>query len=285
MKDGKAYDRDRRDWRRNVPFYVVESESPFQKKFNDEKLSIYGLDARHSHILDLGAGIGPLAGRLMEEGRAVIAVDFVPEMALAARKRRPELKYIVASADRLPFRDAQFDAVIADGVLHHLKIQGILAEGIGEAARVLREKGRLCGFDRNGSLVSRVLMTLFAALNKSVRLWKPDYPSSATGQECSLNARDRRLFASAGFIEAGRLNVSTVPFFLAIVFTNAVGYFTGSRLESIWRKRAFRAAAWFEDRLRSRSLTVEECFVLEKTARTGAPAGGRPGPGNGGPAR
>lgn len=84
-----------------------------------------------------------------------------------------------------------FDAIIADGVLHHIKVQGILEEGISEAARLLRRGGRLCAFDRNGSLLSRALLVLFVALNRAVRLWKPDCASSATGHECSLGREDR----------------------------------------------------------------------------------------------
>jgi SAM-dependent methyltransferase len=258
-----ALDRAESEWRRNVPFYRDEASSPFQARFIKEKRSVYGLGESHRHVLDLGAGVGEFASLLMDEGRAVIAVDFVLEMALAAREKRPRLRYVVASADRLPFKGDRFDAIIADGVLHHIKVQGILEEGISEAARLLRRGGRLCAFDRNGSLLSRALLVLFVALNRAVRLWKPDYASSATGHECSLGREDRRMIARHGFKVVARRNVSSFPFFLAVVLSNAAGYFGGSRRGAAWRRRMFPAAAWLEDRIRARSPTVEECVAFD----------------------
>jgi SAM-dependent methyltransferase len=104
MRHTRIYALDRAEWRRNVPFYRDEASSPFQARFIKEKRSVYGLGESHRHVLDLGAGVGEFASLLMDEGRAVIAVDFVLEMALAAREKRPRLRYVVASADRLPSR-------------------------------------------------------------------------------------------------------------------------------------------------------------------------------------
>lgn len=264
MKDAKVYALDREDWRRNVPFYRDEASSPFQEKFNDLKCAVYGLGPAHRLILDVGAGVGPMAGRLTDEGRKVIALDLIPEMGAAAREKRSGLPYVVASADRLPFKAGRFDAVVADGVLHHLKVQGILAEGIEESARVLRPGGRLCVFDRNGSLLSRALFSAFVAMNKAVRLWMPYYASSATGQERSLGRKDKEIIARSGFRMVSSRNVSSFPFFLAIVLSNAAGYFGGARRGARWRGRLFPPAAWLEDRIRARSLTVEECVAYDK---------------------
>jgi SAM-dependent methyltransferase len=263
----RFFGQDRCDWRRNVSFYRDESSSPFQEKLNEEKRATYGLDESRRRVLDVGAGVGGPAARMIEEGRVVFALDFVLEMALAAREKHPNLPYVVASAHRLPFKDGIFDAVVADGVLHHLKIQGILDDSAGEAARVLREGGRLCSFDRNGSVMSRLLLTVFVALNKAMRLWKPDYASSATGHERSLKRSDERLIDGAGFVTIVRRNVSSLPYFLAIVLTNAAGYLAGPRSAAAWRLRFYPAAAWFEDRIGARALTVEACVVRERTMR------------------
>lgn len=263
MRDEKAFRRDLADWKRNVPFYRHEAGSPFQAKFEAVKRSVYALGDAHRRVLDIGAGLGGFASRLQREGRTVVAVDFVEDMALAARGKNAGLPYVVASADRLPFKAGCCDAIVADGVLHHLKVQGILEEGLSEAVRVLRRGGRLCSFDRNGSLLSSALFALFVAFNKALRVWKPEYASSATGQECSLGSRDRAMIARAGFTTVTRRNVSSFPFFLAIVFTNAVEYLAGARAAARWRLRVFPPAAWLEDRIRARALTVEECAVYD----------------------
>lgn len=49
----------------------------------------------------------------------------------------------IASADRLPFGDGAFDAVLMRLVLHHIAWQGPLAPALAEAARVLRPGGLL----------------------------------------------------------------------------------------------------------------------------------------------
>lgn len=263
----RLFRQDQCDWRRNVSFYRDEASSPFQEKLNEEKRTAYGLDGSRRKILDVGAGVGGPAARMIEEGRVVVALDFVLEMALAAREKHPNLPYVVASAHRLPFKDGMFDAVIADGVLHHLKVQGILDDSAVEVARVLREGGRLCSFDRNGSVMSRLLIIVFVALNKVMRLWRPDYASSATGYERSLNHSDERLISGAGFVTIVRRNVSSLPYFLTIVLTNAAGYLAGPRSGAAWRLRFYPAAAWFEDRIGARALTVEECVVRERTMR------------------
>jgi hypothetical protein len=71
------------------------------------------------------------------------------------------------------------------------------------------------------------------------------------------------MVAKHGFKVVARRNVSSFPCFLAVVLSNAAGYFGGSRRGAAWRRRMFPAAAWLENKIRARSLTVEECVAFD----------------------
>lgn len=91
--------------------------------------------------LDLGCGEGRLARDLRELGHDVVAVDASPAMVAAAREADPDLDVRVADAAELSFDDGTFDCVVA-----FMSLQDVadFAGAIGEAARVLAPRGRLC---------------------------------------------------------------------------------------------------------------------------------------------
>jgi len=93
-----------------------------------------------SRVLDVGTGTGLVAAAARDRGADVVGVDFSEAMLAEARRTVPGVEFREASADGLPFADRSFDAVVANGVLHHL---GDPDRALGEALRVLRPGGRL----------------------------------------------------------------------------------------------------------------------------------------------
>jgi SAM-dependent methyltransferase len=69
------------------------------------------------HVLDVGAGTGNASIPAAQRGASVTASDLTPELLDAGRHRAEgagvELGWIEADAERLPFADASFDAVIS----------------------------------------------------------------------------------------------------------------------------------------------------------------------------
>ena len=69
------------------------------------------------HVLDVGAGTGNASIPAAQRGASVTASDLTPELLEAGRRRAEgagvELGWIAADAERLPFEDASFDAVIS----------------------------------------------------------------------------------------------------------------------------------------------------------------------------
>ena len=96
------------------------------------------------HVLDYGCGTGGTTARLLAGGAQVTGFDISVPRLLEARQhvaRAPggsQAGLLQAAAERLPFADASFDAVLGKQILHHLDLDMAVAE----VARVLRPGGR-----------------------------------------------------------------------------------------------------------------------------------------------
>ncbi|HVN74472.1 MAG TPA: methyltransferase domain-containing protein, partial [Methanoregula sp.] len=76
-------------------------------------LSGYVLEAlpKGERLLDIGCGTGLFARQYLEYGGSATGIDLSARMTGRARLRCTECDFSVGTADRLPFRDASFDAV------------------------------------------------------------------------------------------------------------------------------------------------------------------------------
>jgi SAM-dependent methyltransferase len=96
---------------------------------------------RHGdRVLDVATGPGYVAERAEARGAVPVGIDIAEGMVAVARRNHPELEFMVADAEELPFEDDSFDAVAGNFVINHLPQAEL---GVFEAARVLVEGGRL----------------------------------------------------------------------------------------------------------------------------------------------
>lgn len=104
----------------------------------------------HGLVLDVGCGAGLDAPGLAQRGLRLIGVDVSPAMCRLAQTQ-PALVGRLAVADQrdLPFGAASFDAVWADGVLHHVGRDDARSALI-EVVRVLRSGGIYCASVERG---------------------------------------------------------------------------------------------------------------------------------------
>jgi SAM-dependent methyltransferase len=120
-------------------------------------------------VLDVGCGPGALTSELVKRlgASAVAAVDPSEQFVTAARERHPGVDVRSASAEELPFADGEFDAALAQLVVHFMADP---ARGIAEMARVTRAGGVVCAcvWDHAGE------QTPLAWFWQAVREFDPD---------------------------------------------------------------------------------------------------------------
>ena len=100
------------------------------------------------HVLDLGSGSGTdsfCAACLVGPTGGVVGVDFTDEQIAKAKRLRdrdgwPQVEFVEATIDELPFESETFDAVISNGVIN---LSPVKHRVFAEAARVLRPNGTL----------------------------------------------------------------------------------------------------------------------------------------------
>jgi arsenite methyltransferase len=126
----------------NVPEVAVES---FAGVANPWKL---GRIAAGERVLDLGCGAGTdslIAAQMVGEPGHVTGIDMTPEMLAKARSAAaamgaPNVQFVEAEAEHLPFADESFDVVISNGVIDLIPDKDAVFAGV---FRVLAPGGRM----------------------------------------------------------------------------------------------------------------------------------------------
>ena len=113
------------------------------------------------YVLDLGCGDGQLTRRIAESGAHVLGVDASPEMVAVARERGIEAER--AKAEELPFRNATFDAVFSNAVLHWVRDQDAMMQHV---YRVLKPGGRFVAEMGGHGNVAAIHVALAAVLDR-----------------------------------------------------------------------------------------------------------------------
>ena len=131
-------------------------------RFIDPLLNAGGVRAG-SRVLDVATGPGYAAAAAARRGAEVEGIDFAEAAVAVARQRHPAITFQTGSAEKLPFPDALFDAVVMNfGLLHVSQPELALAE----AYRVLRSGGRVAFTvwgDPNTCLGFKIILNAIAA--------------------------------------------------------------------------------------------------------------------------
>jgi SAM-dependent methyltransferase len=151
-------------------------------------------------VVDLGSGSGMdsfVAALLVGDAGRVIGVDMTPEQLAKARRLATHagaanVRFVEGRIEELPFGDAEFDAVISNGVINLAPDKHRV---FAEAARILRPGGRLGIAD----IVSRA--TLPDKIVCNAELW-----ASCIGGASQVDAYRSAIEAAGLVVEVERPN-------------------------------------------------------------------------------
>lgn len=91
-------------------------------------------------FLDVGCGVSTCCQLALQKSNDVWGVDFSDQLIQALRYRYPEVNYVVADLNDLPFKARLFDYITMGEVLEHTEDPYKVIENI---VKILKPKGRL----------------------------------------------------------------------------------------------------------------------------------------------
>lgn len=127
-------------WDKSVGYFDTAHET--NAEMSDERLKIFSLIPRGSHVLDVACGTADNGQHLVKEhGCRYTGVDISrAALKIANKFKSPKFKVLRGDVAKLPFKDASFDAVISTYSLEHfLEPEAIFAEMV----RVVKKGGRI----------------------------------------------------------------------------------------------------------------------------------------------
>lgn len=89
-------------------------------------------------VLDLGCGPGIYAKILSDRGAKVKGIDNSDELVKIAKEEAPKAEIVVGDAEKLPYKNGEFDIVMSALVLGHFKSWDKISK---EVKRVLKKRG------------------------------------------------------------------------------------------------------------------------------------------------
>ena len=165
-----------------------------------------------ARVLDVGCGGGVLATRLASGGRTVIGAD--PSAPQVLRAHAAGVAIARAGAERLPFPDGAYDAVVSCCSIKHWADR---PAGVAECLRTVRPGGVVVLAEIDGAS-TRARLRGFAATTRIPRPLHPLYPTFARAAMVVVSPTAEDLadaLAGAGAIEVTSEQVDDLPFALA----------------------------------------------------------------------
>src|SRR5512133_1627306 len=153
-----------------------------------------------TRVLDVACGPGHIAAAAAAKGAEPVGLDAAEGMVAVARARYAEIAFQQGDAERLPFADASFDAVVAGFVVNHLPHP---ERALAEFARVVRSGGRVAVtvWDRPERM--RLLGVLGEAVQGTEGVLDPGLPSGGPDPfRFADDAPLAALLSGAGLAEA-----------------------------------------------------------------------------------
>ena len=142
-------------WQETATAAPLSQLNPLRFQFFDAYISEW----QQLKVLDVGCGGGFTCEFLAKRGARVTGIDQSAACIEAANRHASEagldIDYCQSQAERLPFDDATFDAVVCVDVLEHVESP---QQTVAEVSRVLKPGGQFCFDTINRTWQSKLVM-------------------------------------------------------------------------------------------------------------------------------
>jgi ubiquinone/menaquinone biosynthesis C-methylase UbiE len=138
------------------------------KRFSEVDKYLTGIKA--SRILDIGCHGGTFTNRIQRKfkNRKIYGIDISRNAIAYAQKKYQKIDFLVAKAEKLPFKDKSFDFVTCFEVLEHVERPDKV---IREILRVLKDDGNFLVIVPTENLLFRTIWAVWTKLGPG-RIWK-----------------------------------------------------------------------------------------------------------------
>jgi len=149
-----------------------------------------GIDSGKAlQVLDVGCGTANNTFLFAKvSNMSVTGLDLSFGMTYEASKKGPDISFVQAPADRIPFCDSSFDFVFMTEVIHHLSE---VSSTISEIYRILTDKGSMCIVTQSHpQIASRMTSRFFPA---TIAIDQARYPSISLLEQYMMTAGFSRI--------------------------------------------------------------------------------------------
>lgn len=107
-------------------------------------------------LLDVGCASGYMVSQIQKSfpGKKYYGVDIYDKAIKFAKQRYPSIRFKVGSADKLPFKEGEFDLITCYETIEHVENPG---SSLKEMRRVLKKRGTLILAMDSGNFMFRVV--------------------------------------------------------------------------------------------------------------------------------
>jgi SAM-dependent methyltransferase len=160
---------------------------------------------RGKRVLDVATGPGYAAAAGARRGAEVVGVDVAHAMVALARRLHPAVEFHQADAERLPFEDGSFDAVVGNFAILHL---GRPEQAVAGFVRLLAPGGRLALSTWDAPSRMRLIGVLLDAIEEAGAAPSAAIPPGPPFFRFSDEAEFSRLLRGAGLDEVRLRTIS-----------------------------------------------------------------------------
>lgn len=242
LNKNNKFNEELEDWNINAEFYREDRDSPYQKIFEEIIWRNYDINKKLKPSIEIGCSSGQFS-RFLDKP---VVVDISPKMLEIAKEYNG--MPICCSADKMIFKNKEFQLIVVNNTFHHLKAQGILSKSIDEISRIARDDAYLCFTDRAPNLAGNGSVWFFNLIKKIIVKIFGRYVGCGSRNEPAFNKEDYELIKRYWDFQK-IVYWRTLPTYILTVVTHVLSQIFGWKFSKNLQRRTTNIILFLENHL------------------------------------